>query len=389
MAFVGACAVVDETGWLSDDGDVWYSVGSPPLLPPHWSPDGTNLILDWWSGSYLVDVTSNATTLTEINLQGRRERVFPHITPDGLRMVFSTEVDWFDRGDSDIWLADLDGSNLRRMTRSRGNQFSQRWSSDGTHIAFISCLRVRRDAVERTCSLYSMAATGSGHRKLVDSVQATGGIAWSPDGRTIAFLGNGLDQLEKWPNDQYIYIVDHDGLNLIRLAESSSPPAWSPDGSRIAFLRGDDRYELFVINQDGSGLRKIAALDFLERWAWPPIPSLSWSPDGSEILLQDYPFILVRADGTEKPDRIAPYAVFAGPEDWEKVISSWSPDGSRIAITVQQSAGNDPGDGDAFLLTMKRNGSDMRVVVRIGKSGPYAVPNEPWEGEGGWVWHYP
>ena len=138
---------------------------------------------------------------------------------------------------------------------------------------------------------------------------------------------------------------------------------------------------MFVVEPDGTGLRKIAVLDSIPERSWFPRTYLSWSPNGSEILLQDYPFILVKADGTEYPEGKAPYAVFVDSEDWEHAYASWAPDGSRIAITVQQAGGNDPDDREAFLLTMARDGSDKRAMVRIDER-VYAVPNEPWEGEG-------
>ena len=266
------------------------------------------------------------------------------------------------------------------------------WSPDGTQIAYISCHRAREDADKRTCSLFTIAANGAGPRKLVDSVQATGPLAWSPDGRKIAFFGHERDQLGEWPRDNYIYIVDRDGSNLTRLAEASSPPTWSPDGSAIAFLRGDDRDSLFVVNPDGSGLRKLADLDpaSMQERSWYGDPHLSWSPDGSVILLQDYPFILVKADGPVDPEGGSPYAVFAGPEAWVIAYASWAPDGSKIAIAVEQTDEYGPNYGDAILLTMARDGSGMRVLVGLKRGiGHYAVPNEPWDEEGEWVWHSP
>ena len=156
-----------------------------------------------------------------------------------------------------------------------------------------------------------MAANGSGPRKLVDSVRVSGPLAWSPDGRRIAAYGG--TQPGDWPFTSNIYIVEP---NLTRLAEASSPPAWSPDGSIVAFLRGDNRDSLFVVNPDGSGLRKIADPRLYPTMKWNPFPDLSWSPDGSEILLQEYPFIRVKVDGSSYDEGGEPYAVFNGPEDW-------------------------------------------------------------------------
>ena len=223
-----------------------------------------------------------------------------------------------------------------------------------------------------------MTPDGSSPRKLVDQ-GPVGHPEWSPDGQRIAFL-----------RGSHIYVVDRNGSNLSKLVEADSPAAWSPDGGSIAFLRGDNRDSLFVINADGSGLRKIVDIDpiFGQTTGWVGIPYLSWSPDGSSILLQDYPLIQVRVDSVESDKEGAPYTVFTGPEDWREAAASWSPDGSRIAVTVPYRDGYWSDDGDVIFFTMARDGSDKRALVMANKYGEaYAVPNEPWEGE--WVWHSP
>ncbi len=43
-----------------------------------------------------------------------------------------------------------------------------------------------------------------------------------------------------------------------------------------------------------------------------------------------------------------------------------------------------------IFFTMARDGYDKRVLVMVTAYGEaYAVPNEPWEGEGEWVWQTP
>ena len=387
VAFVGACALVYSTNWLSSDESDSYPVAESPLVPPHWSPDGTKIVLDSWWGPYLVDASSDGTELRKIVVGGHRERIYPRISPDGSRMVFSTRRYEVDEVGSELGVSNLDGSEYRRLTRSRGYQFGPKWSPDGARIAFISSFSAS-EGTHHSYGLYTMTANGTSPRKLVDSVRPAGPLAWSPDGRTIAFLG--VD--EYWPGGRHIYIVDRDGSNLAKLAQSFSPPDWSLYGKSIAFLRTGNRESLFVANPDGSGLRKIVDLDpdvTRERKRHEE-PNPSWSPDGSEILLQNYPFVRVKVDGAAFGEGGAPYAVFVGPEDWRGAAASWAPDGSRIAITVQQAGGNDPDDREAFLLTMARDGSDKRALVKVNEYGEaYAVPNEPWDEEAGWVWHSP
>jgi TolB protein len=85
--------------------------------------------------------------------------------------------------------------------------------------------------------------------------------AWSPAGRKIAFnSGDGAS----------LYVINATGSGERRLA-GGQQPAWSPDGRRIAFTRyvGLARYGVWVINADGTGRKRLAALE-----AYDPV----WSP---------------------------------------------------------------------------------------------------------------
>jgi len=398
VAFVGACALIDSSGWLSDEefGDDITADIFPPI-PPHWSPDGTTIVLHRGQGSYLVPTGSNGTALRRAVVEGNREALYPRISPDGLRMVFSTQPGEDSPDGSALGISNLDGSDYRRLLRNRGYQHSSEWSPDGTQIAFVYSYHVRKTRNDHSwyfqnfSNLYTMSIGGPAPRILGEPVQ-TAHFAWSPDGRKIAFLGYMQFQPDNRTGNSFIYVVDRGGSNLIRLAEASSPPTWSPDGRSIAFLHGDDKLSLFVVKPDGSGLRKIADIDPQHRQVapWVALPRLSWSPNGSDILLQDYPFILIGSDGAGIDEGKAPYAVFYGPDNWLDATAGWSPDGSRIAVSVPRRDRIWADDGDVMLFTMAQDGSDKRALVKVRKYGEaYAAPNEPWEGEGEWVWYLP
>jgi Tol biopolymer transport system component len=67
-------------------------------------------------------------------------------------------------------------------------------------------------------------------------------------------------------------------------------PVWSPDGTKIAVNHGPD-LDVYVINVDGSGQRRIAGT----RGAGLP----TWSPDGRKLAFSRHPAIyVVNADGS-------------------------------------------------------------------------------------------
>src|SRR4029078_12876924 len=102
------------------------------------------------------------------------------------------------------------------------------WSPDGRQIAFVS----RR---EGEAGVYLVNADGSHQTRLTTWQEFRMYFAapvWSPDGRQIAFISNieGRDQ---------IYVVETHGSNQTRLTTLTtgvSTPAWSPDGRQIAFV---------------------------------------------------------------------------------------------------------------------------------------------------------
>ena len=366
----GIAASFLESGY-NDDGPVHYFGLNPPY-PPQWSAEGTSILLSPW-GTMLVETGANGTEVEYVV-----DVYNPNISPDGTRMAFAT----LRHGDNyDIGVSNLDGSNYRRLTKTKSSEANPVWSPDGSNIVFIFNRFADDDFDdEGPAGLYIMDADGSDMRMLAPRVYGIGLQAWSPDGRTLAFLVSDVPPSGRYQDIRYyIHTVGRNGSNLTRLAESISLPAWSPDGTTIAFLA--DHRSIAAINPDGSGLQEIAYLNpnSIPETRTAPIPHLSWSPDGSEILLQDDPFILAKADGSG-------YGVF-NVRGEEQAHASWSPDGSRIAVDMQKSKSH-LDVSNATLSTMAKDGSDKRVLVRTYSNGSvYGVPNEPWAMEWKWVWY--
>ena len=221
------------------------------------------------------------------------------------KLLFSSERD--EPGNVDLYSMDPDGSNVMRLTTDPAPDRNARWSPDGQRIIFqrgvsgtwyvinadgsgqtATTLPTNTNHVTWSPDGQKIASTrnGSGQGIFVanpdgssavflgnfteDCSAHTGGpyreIAWSPDGKEIAFTACTSD-------GGFIATVDADGSDYQRLTpDLSSAPDWSPDAGRITWW-GDDG--VAVMNRDGSGQTTIA-----------PGGGPIWSPDGAKIAFQ-------------------------------------------------------------------------------------------------------
>lgn len=158
--------------------------------------------------------------------------------------------------------------------------------------------------------LYIVPVDGSSWRELLDEDNGNLDAAWSPTGDTLA--------VTHWPCERGSFMPRcapaRSSLSLLTLSDGTDHPvttsttiaewpAWSPDGSRIAFIGGTAHGEemrdggIYVMDADGSNVTRIA--DTSERRA--PI----WSPDGQWLLYQNsdsYDWWLAPSTGGEPRD---------------------------------------------------------------------------------------
>jgi TolB protein len=261
-----------QIAW-SKSGDIWVigadGTGERQLtsLPryarhPAWSPDGRQIVFDFdvsLGGDGVEIVNADGTALRVLSASGTS----PEWAPDGTKIAFIRA--------NDVYVINPDGSGERKVTPTTTPTVGPlSWSPDSTRIA-----------VSRGGDVYSVKADGSGETRLTTNAAVEGQPTWSPNGTKLAYVTDVASSASG------IYVVNADGSASARLTSSSDvSPAWSPDSGRIAFNRGVD--ELWVMNADGSGQRRLA----------PSVTAATprWSPDGSSIVVGDDPELEASAD---------------------------------------------------------------------------------------------
>jgi Tol biopolymer transport system component len=108
---------------------------------------------------------------------------FPTWSPAGDRIAFTSYRD----GDTDLYSIRPDGTDLKRLTNSTGNDAHSTWSSDGKWIAFTSARGGFKDEAPLHPSnpqpygdLYVMRADGSDVRRLTDDQFEEATPNWVP-----------------------------------------------------------------------------------------------------------------------------------------------------------------------------------------------------------------
>ncbi len=184
-------------------------------IPGGFSPDGLTMVMTLSRGDDPNIYTLNVVTkeLKKL-LQGIGVSSSPTWSPDGKQVAFVSDRS----GNPQVYVLELATRKTRRLTRMNWCD-SPSWSPSGEWIIFSG-----RETGKENLNIFITDLTGSQIRRLTSKAGANEDPSWSPDGRFIAFTSTRRGRRE-------IFIMDYDGSAphpLTELRGQSFTPNWSP-----------------------------------------------------------------------------------------------------------------------------------------------------------------
>ena len=241
----------------------------------------------------------------------------------------------------EVYVADYDGANARRITINRTLNITPSWSPDGRSIAYTSYRSGVPDILISNIYAGTMEtpSKGSGQNWLP---------VFSPDGSKIAFTSNRDGNPE-------LYVMNRDGSDVRRLTnnpEIDTSPTFSPSGTQIAFASGrSGSPQVYVIGVDGAGLRRISQESYADRPTWSPAPYneiafTARTGPGFDIKILNI--------GTGETRQIT----FG---EGTNESPAWSPNGRHLAFSSTRA-------GRLQIFTVDRDGRNLRQITREGNN---------------------
>src|SRR5882724_8097461 len=191
----------------------------------------------------------------------------------------------------DIFMADLNGNIVKRLTNSKGYDAEGTLSPDGNKMIYTS-------DKDGDIDLYIMDLKTGKEKRVTNTLGYDGGAWFSPDGKKIIWRASRpktdeevkeykdfLAQNLVAPVNMEVFVANADGSNVKQVTnfgQANWAPAFFPDSKRIIFASNQEYkrgfpFNLYSINEDGSNLQKITHEKIFDAFAM-------FSPDGKKLV---------------------------------------------------------------------------------------------------------
>ncbi len=247
-----AYIVSDDDGshaWVRQPGEdeaTRISSLSADAMAPRWSPDRTKIAWISVGGKtelMMFDVESERVSSLVSDVDAEQPAVW---APESDRIAYVSD----EAGEPDIFMVTLENRQKTRLTFSPERELVGDWSPDGEWLVFTE---------QGKEGLFLRNPNG------VNRIELTAGPdsspVWSPKGDRIAFLrseeGN-RDVYVLRPTNSDNWADDTDEVAVSEDDNDEFSVAWSADGRTLAFvMRFDDQSEIFTVMVDGSERRQL------------------------------------------------------------------------------------------------------------------------------------
>jgi hypothetical protein len=262
---------------------------------PAFSPDGRQLAFT----SNRADPNNWDLYLMNVNGSNVRRLTFsagfdvePAFSPDGSKIAWTSAR----AGNLNIFVMNVDGTNVRQLTTSALEDIEPAWSPDGTQIAWTRVQGTNEKDV------FIMNADGSNQRQVTSTPGQDHDPVFTPDGQFLLISSNRTGTDAPFGDTFKIRVSDGSVVQNLNQSVGGGDPNLAPDGSQFAFFQADfpvaaPPIHMWVANADGSGTpRELPSLGLLNIHP-------NWGP-------------LADSDGDGRPDYLENFNAFATESDF-------------------------------------------------------------------------
>ncbi len=196
--------------------------------------------------------------LAAIGLQAREAKLVRYPTYSGGKVAFTYLAD--------LWVADENGQNVRRLTAHPARDMYPSFSPDGKWIAFSSDRNGNAD-------VFVVAAEGGQPKQLTYHSAADNVLGWSPDGRSVLFASNRGDDFAG-----KLYTVPAEGgMERAVGVDMGLYGSFSPDGKKVAYnqksqaywrkyYRGSSQSDVMLMDVASRKFTQLTDFDGMDTW---------------------------------------------------------------------------------------------------------------------------